>query len=421
MSAVLQNMFVTVATFQPYACRYLNNATPMIHDSNKKFTNMQDFAAQLGATVQFEKQFLTKVQRTLVANWEPTVQRYIQLTIDQPFMVPLQYSAEQLMFYDAEGFMKRRGGMAAMASIAGQVENDLGKTAAYKCFRFFGNGRSQINQIKQLSSALRKMRNYGNAGDTAKAYIPDFSIDAFIADGLNQFATARNNEFANSWELGSFSMCDWRYSNMLYKHVAGSEGQNNSTLTVVSTGVDSNNAVTSITFSGTAASNDVDSVKKGDKFRFNLTGAAANLYYLILGTDLPSYSPVEFVATADAAAVGGEVTVNIDPPLQAASGVTQNITDAIVAGMTVEVADSHVFGAVTQGDSLFLAMPRLPDQTPFPSSSTVDEKTGMSVRFSHGATFAQNVYGYTFDGIYGTQLNGENAMGILFPLAGSGW
>lgn len=415
MSSVVQNLFVTVATFQPYACRYLNNAYPMIHDSNKEFNNMNNLPAQLGQTVQFEKQFLVKSQRSLVAEWEPTVQRFITLTVDKPAMVPLQYTAEQLMFYDAEGFMKKRGGIASMMAMGAQIEGDLAQLAIDQTFRFYGNGRDQITHVQQLSEALRKMRNYGNAMDVAKGYIPDFAIDNFVGDSLNQFANDRNNRMASSWDLGNWSMCDWRSSNMLQEHIAGSEGQANSTLTVVSVH-ETAGAITSITFSGTASSNDPLSVKKGDKFRFKDIANYPILRYLVLGTAQTSYNPVEFTAAADAAAVGGEVTVTVNNPLKASSGVDQNINTSIVAGMQAEVADSHVCALITQGDPLFLAMPRLPDQTPFPSASSYDDKTGISVRFSHGATFAQNIYGYTFDAIYGEQLNPDNAIAVLFPL-----
>ena len=59
------------------------------------------------------------------------------------------------------------------------------------------------------------MRNYGAAQGECKAYVEDTSIPAVIGSGLNQFATNRNNEIANSWELGSFSHCDFMQTNLL--------------------------------------------------------------------------------------------------------------------------------------------------------------------------------------------------------------
>lgn len=411
------NVFINVQTYQPYACKYLSVSSPMIHDANRKFDQFQDFTGNLGNTVQFQKQFLLKPTKSLVYNWEQTVQRTISLTVDQPISVPLQYSAEQLVFNDAEAFMKDYGGRAAMNGMGAEIETDLATRAETETFLHYGNGRTEISSYVQLSSALRKMRNYGNTMGSAKAYIPDFAVDKIINAGQNQFTLDRNNKTANSWDLGNFAACDWRISSLLKKHIAGSEGQANSTLTVVSVTTDPSDPtrVTEITLSGVSAASDPDSIKKGDKLTFSL---ASDTYMTILGSGgKASASLVQFSAAADAESTGGsQVTVTLNNPL-IASGNQQNITKQIAAGMTVSVADSHYVALITQGDPLFLAMPRLPNTDPYKMKQDYDTNSGISVRFSYGSLWGQNTYGYAFDAIYGTQLNGENAMALLFPLS----
>ncbi len=410
------NVFVNVQTYQPYACAYLRHSNPMIHDANRKFDNFEDFTGNLGNTVQFQKQLLLKPTKSLVYNWEQTVQRTISLTVDLPLSVPLQYSAEQLIFNDAEAFMKEYGGKAAMNCMGAEIETSLAGRAETETFLHYGNGRTEINSYVQLSSALRKMRNYGNTMGNSKAYIPDFAVDKILNSGMNQLTLDRNNKTANTWDLGSFSMCDWRISSLLKKHIAGSEGQANSTLTVVGVTTDPADAtrVTAITFSGTSTATDPDSIKAGDKFTFSL---ASDTYMTILGSGgKASASTVQFSAKYDAEASGSEVTITLNNPL-IASGNQQNITKQIAAGMTVSVADSHYVGLITQGDPLFLAMPRLPNTDPYKMKQDYDMDSGISVRFSYGSLYGQNLYGYAFDCISGTQLNGENAMAVLFPLS----
>ena len=411
------NVFINVQTYQPYACAYLRHSNPMIYDANRKFDNFQDFTGNLGNTVMFQKQLLLKPTKSLVYNWEQTVQRTISLTVDLPLSVPLQYSAEQLVFNDAEAFMKEYGGKSAMNGISAEVETSLAARAETETFLHYGNGRTEINSYVQLSSALRKMRNYGNTMGNAKCYIPDFSVDKILNSGMNQYTPDRSNKTSNTWDLGSFAMCDWRISSLLKKHIAGSEGQANSTLTVVSVTTDSADPtrIVAITFSGTSAASDPDSVKAGDKFTFNLS---ADTYMTILGSGgKASASTVQFSAAADAESTGSsQVTVTLNNPL-IASGNQQNITKQIAAGMTVSVADSHYVGLITQGDPLFLAMPRLPNTDPYKMKQDYDMDSGISVRFSYGSLYGQNLYGYAFDCIVGTQLNGENAMAILFPLS----
>jgi len=261
-------------------------------------------------------------------------------------------------------------------------------------------------------------RNYGSITHDVKGYLSDIAVAQIVGTGLNQFAMKRNDDIAMSWEVGEFSRCEWYQSNLLPVHVAGTEGQSGSTLTVVSTTLDSFGAVTAITFSGTHSATDANSVKQYDKFEFN-DGVSGfpNLRYLTFVGHTPSSNSVQFQATADAASTGGsQVTVQISPALQVNQTNYQNISVPIVAGMQVSVLPTHRAGMITAGNSLFLAMPTLPDQTPFPTGNAYDPDTGVSLRRYYGAQFGQNSQAMVHDVIWGSTLVQENSMSLIFPV-----
>jgi hypothetical protein len=221
-----------------------------------------------------------------------------------------------------------------------------------------------------------------------------------------------------SWEVGRFSNCDWYQSNLLPIHEAGTEGVQASTLTVVSTTLDADGAVTAITFSGCNAASDADSVKQYDKFQFSdgVAGQPDMRFRTFVGHEV-SASPVQFRATADAASTGAsQVTVSIYPALQANAGKDQNINNAIVAGMQCTVLPDHRCGLITSGNPLYLAMPRLPEEVPFPTANEVDPDTGVSMRMYYGSLFGQNERGMIHDCIWGSTLVDEYAMMIAFPV-----
>jgi hypothetical protein len=186
---------------------------------------------------------------------------------------------------------------------------------------------------------------------------------------------------------------------------------------VVSVTTNSDGGVITITFSGTHSATDANSVKIYDRFQFqdNVAGFN-NIRFRTFTGHKPSASPVQFKATADAAASGSQVTVSIDPPLQAASGKNQNITQQIVAGMQVKVLPSHRVGMVQSGNQFYAAIPPLPDCDPFMTAVKTDMDTGASLRMYTGAQFGQNLYGTVHDAIWGKTQVSDNAMAIIFPL-----
>lgn len=270
----------------------------------------------------------------------------------------------------------------------------------------------------QLATALAFFRNFGAAKDNTMGYLSDLTFPGIVNSGLNQFTLDRGNREANSWEIGRFSNCEWYQSNLLKTHTAGTEGNAGTTLTVVSVVTNPDGGVIQITFSGTSAALDPNSIKAFDKFQFS-DGVAGkpNLRFLTFIGHEVSQSPVQFRATADAASTAGsQVTVNIFPPLQATSGRNQNINNAIVAGMQVTVLPDHRCGLIMSGNPLFLAMPKLPDEDPYKTAVSQDPDSGASIRMYYGSLFGQNQRGNVHDIIWGRTLVDEYAMMVALPV-----
>lgn len=415
--AVPNNILQVVQTYQMSGLAYLQNLAAFLAQSNKKYKNFDRMPANLGDTVTFDKPPRMTTVNSLVAQFQPADQRVQSLTVDQQLSTSYAFTDQQFIF-QVRDYMEQFG-KAAVAELGTKVEANIASNCVTNTYRFYGDGITPINSYTQLASALALFRNYGSANGKAKGFISDVAVPGVVSSGLNQFAPERNNVIANSWELGEFSQCDWYQSNLLPVHYAGTEGNAGSTLTVVSfTNNGPQGAIDSITFSGTSAANDANSVKQYDKFVFQ-DGVAGqtNLRYLTFIGHFPSSNPVQFQATADAASTAGQqVTVFINPPLQIAPTNNQNLNTPIVAGQQVKVMPSHRAGVIFAGDPLFVAMPQLPMETPYPTGNAVDPETGASIRQYYGSLFGQNMRGMVHDVIWGSTLVDEYSMAILFPL-----
>ncbi len=262
-------------------------------------------------------------------------------------------------------------------------------------------------------------KNYGAVSEGIKVYLPDTVVPSVVGSGLNQFVPHRNDEIAMSWEIGDFGtpLVDYYQSNLMPLHVSGDTGVNQQTLTVVSTNDPTGQNVTQITVSGATAS-DANAVFSGDLFQFQdgVTGQP-NMRYLTFIGHFPSANFVQFRATANAASnAAGVVTINITPALNWAGGQNQNLNNPIVAGMQVTVLPSHRCGLIMSGDPLFLAMPKLPDEVPYPTSAMTDPNSGASLRQYYGSLFGQNQRGMVHDVIWGSVLVDEYSMMVALPL-----
>lgn len=413
---MVTNILQTVTTYNDSGLALLLNSFAFVSTSNSKFKDFDRIEKNLGDTVEFDKPPRFTTTNSLVVSFQSAVQRVQTLTVDQQASTAYEFTAQQFIF-NVRDYMDKFG-KSAIAEIGTQVESNVAQLAETNTYRFYGDGVTPINSYGQLASALALFRNYGAAKDNTKGYLSDITFPAVVNSGLNQFALARNNREAMSWEIGNFSNCEWYQSNLLKTHTSGSEGEAGSTLTVVSVTKDANDAITDIVFSGTSAASDADSVKAYDKFVFS-DGVAgqADIRYLTFIGHKASQNPVQFRATADAASTGGsQVSVSIYPPLKASSGQDQNISREITAGMQATVLPSHRCGLIMAGNPLYLAVPRLPDEVPYPTAIAMDKDSGVSIRQYYGSLFGQNQRGMVHDIIWGSTLVDEYAMMVALPL-----
>ncbi|MBP6354104.1 MAG: hypothetical protein KA318_00240 [Nitrosomonas sp.] len=415
--AIPNNISQNVITYNKANLAWLQNLNCFVSTFNTKFKDFQKAnPANLGDTISFDKPPRFVAGDSLVVDFQAYEQRTQTLTVDRAKHVGIDVTAQQLIF-NVEDYMDRFG-KGAIMELSAVVEADVAQVCEIYPYRFFGDGITSINSFEQLAQMLAQFRTFGSAKYDTKGYLSDLSIPNVVNGGLNQFVMDRNNVMANSWELGAFAKCDWYSSNLLPIHVSGSEGIAQQTLTVVSTTTNSDGGVISITFSGTSAASDPDSIKQYDRGQFldNVSGQA-NIRFLSFTGHKPIGAPVQFQATADAASTGGsQVTVTITPPLQAAAGKNQNISRSIVAGMQVKFLPTHRAGMVHSGNQAYLAMPPLPSTDPFTNSVATDMDTGVSLRMYTGAQFGQNLYGTVHDVIWGKTVVPDNAMAIIYPV-----
>lgn len=411
--AVPNNILQQVQTYQMSNLAYLQNLNCFVATANTRFKNFEKLTANLGDTVTFDLPPRFTTAASLVATFQSADQRVENLTVDKAINVSYAFTAQQFIF-NVEDYMENFGKSAVM-EMSAEIEADVATVCVEAPFRFYGDGVTPINSYGQLAAALAMFRNFGAAKDNTKFYLSDIAQSAIVNTGLNQFVPRRNDEAAMSWDVGDFDRAAFYVSNLLPVHTAGTLGEDGTVLTVVSVVVDANGAVTSIVFSG--AGTDANAVKEFDKFQFN-DGVAGqpDLRYLTFIGHKVSSNPVQFRATADAASSAGNVTISVYPPLQATAGNTRNLNFPIVAGMQVTGLPSHRAGVITSGNPLFLGMPMLPEEVPFPTGNEVDPDTGVSLRMYYGSLFGQNQRGMVHDAIWGKKLVPEYSMSVIFPL-----
>lgn len=411
------NILQQVITYNESNLALLLNTFAFLSTSNMKFKGFNDdIPKNLGDTVSFDLPPRFTTTNSLVVSFQSAVQRVQQLTVNQQASTAYEFTAQQFIF-NVRDYMNVFG-KSAVAELGTQVESDIASLAETNTFRFYGDGITAISTYLQLANALAFFRNFGAAKDNTKGYLSDLTFPQVINSGLNQFTLDRGNREAMSWEIGAFSNCEWYQSNLLKTHLAGTEGNSGTTLTVVSVVTNSDGGVIQITFSGTTAASDPNSIKAYDKFQFSDgVSGFTDLRFLTFIGHKPSQTPVQFRATADAASTAGsQVTVNIYPALQATAGQDQNINTPIVAGMQVTVLPNHRCGLIMAGNPLFLAMPKLPEEVPYPTSVQQDPDSGASIRQYYGSLFGQNQRGMVHDIIWGKTLVDEYAMMVALPM-----
>ncbi len=435
------NILQNVQTYQKAELAWLLNSFCGISLANKKFKNFNDLTANLGDTVTFDTTPRYISYAGLVITEQPSVQRVQSLTCSQAANVAAAYTDQQFIF-NARDYMDRWG-MSAMKELGSLIEGDIlrnfmsgvvindPQNANYGAaqvnsgpFRFYGDGVTPINSFTQLAQSVANFEDFGAATHKMVGILPVANIPAIVGTGLNQFAMTRNNDLAMSWELGRFANTDWYESNLLPVHVSGTIGNSaapNNVMTVVSTNDSTGANVTQITFTEPTSGTDANAIKAGDLFQFNdgISGKP-NMRFLTFIGHRVSQQPVQFRAIEDAATVAGTVTVKVQTingvGLVSAQNQNQNLNNVIQAGMKVTPVPSHRAGCLMSGDQFYMAMPRLPDESPFTTVNMTDPDSGASIRHYFGSQFGANNRAYVRDAIWGSSLVAENAMRYIFPL-----
>ncbi len=436
MAVFPTNILQQVQTYQRSGLALLQNLCCHIATANTKFKDFDKIQANLGSVVTFDLPPRATTTAGLVAAFQPAVQRVQTLACDQANNSSFAVTSQQRIFNLEKGeedYM-RVFGKSFIAELAAQVEGNIalnwasavvsqidGTTNTFSGpYRYFGNGTTALTSYQQLAQAIMFFKNYGSVAEGIKVYLPDSVVPSIVGNGLNQFVPHRNDEIAMSWEVGDFGTPRVNYyqSNLMPIHVSGNTGVLQQTLTVVSTNDPTGQNVTQITVSGASAT-DANAVFAGDLFSFQdgVTGQP-NMRYLTFIGHFPSANPVQFRATANAASnSSGVVTISITPALNWAGGQNQNLNNPIVAGMQILGIPSHRCGGILGGEAFYLAMPQLPEQSPYDTANEYDETTGCSLRLTYGSLFGQNQTGMIYDETHGSVLVPEYTMRYVIPLS----
>lgn len=436
MAVFPNNILQQVATYQRSSLGLLLNLCCHISTANTKFKDFEKIEANLGSEVTFDLPPRFTTNAGLVASWQPAVQRVLQLVCDQANNTSFSVTAQQRIFNlekGADDYMKVFGN-SSVAELANMVEGNIAKnwdssvvsqldntTNTFSGpYRFFGDGSTAISSYQQLAQAIMYFKNYGAVSKGIKVYLPDTVIPSIIGNGLNQFAPERANKDAMSWEVGSFGtpLNDYYQSNLMPLHVSGNSGVAGNTFTVISTNDPTGQNVTQITVSTNGSAADANAVFSGDVLQFkDGVSGQPNMRYLTFIGHYPSANPVQMRVTADAASAGSQIVLNIFPALNWAGGANQNLNNPIAAGMQILTFPSHRAGGILGGNALFIAMPKLPEQSPYATANEYDPETSASLRLTWGSLFGQNQTGMIYDETHGSVLVPEYSMRYLVPLS----
>lgn len=435
------NNLVNVSTLQSVALAKLENLNCFISTANTKFKDFQDITANLGYTVNMNMPYRFEASQGLVVDtFGATTMRYRSLTCDQSAKVSYAFdNLERLFTIDKQNFMEEIGS-GAVTALSSFIEGNVAKNAnssvvSYTSkgvangvhtesgpYRFFGDGKVAINSYQQLEQAVTNFTDTGAPKNGMKMYVPNVAVPAIVGSGLSQFVMKRNEEIASSWELGKFGNATYYRSNMLPVHTAGLIGNGATdaiqTLTVVSTDDPTGANITEITCTCDASlSGESGVIKAGDLMEFQNDTIAAPTFKTYYG-GIPTSQRVQIRAVSDADADTTTVVLSILPSLTITPDSSDKIgiSTNIVAGMKIKVLPSHRCGLLVSGNSLMLAMPKLRNEVPFTTVSKYDDATNVSMRMYFGSIFGQNEQGIVFDSVYGTFLDPDYCMRVIFPL-----
>jgi hypothetical protein len=370
---VPNNILEQVVTYQESSLALLVNQNPWIATANKKFQNFDTFQGNLGDTVSFDLPPRFVTNQTLIANFQASEQRVQNLTVDQAENVSYAFSAQQFIF-NVDEYMDKFG-RAAIAELGASIGSNIALNAVNHTYRAFGDGVTPINSFQQYAQALANYRN--------------------------------------SWMLGDFSNAEFMSTNLLPVHIAGTVGNDSEVLTVDA--IDPTGTI--LTLSGATPS--TATLVEGDILTIKTNLATTNdLFFLQFIGHKQSAQEVQVRVTADTIADGGGIiTATVFPALiDDPTDANSNVNKTVVGADNVTALPSHRAGLICAGDPLFLAMPMLPEEVPFPTANLNDPDTGASMRMYYGSVFGQNERGFVNDCIWGSTLVDEYAMRVVYPL-----
>ena len=444
------NILQQVQTYQPSALAYFENLNCLVGTANSKFKDFENITTNLGSTVNMELIYRFTSSAGLVAIDQAITQRVHSLVVDQAANTSMVVTnPDQIFNLDKDAYMEKIG-KAAMIALGARVEGSLALNANSHVpvmiidpsdpsqwipsgalhvesgpIRFYGDGVTAINSYQQLQQSVENFMELGHPGAGMKMYMPNSVVPAIIGSGLNQFVPKRNEETAQSWEIGVFGTPEVRYykSNMLPVHTAGTVGNTvgaGNYLTVVSTNDPTGVNVTQITCSSPITT-DSQAIKSGDLGVFVATTNYATPKAMTRSGQVVTSQPVQIRIIADAGTSGGSITITLvaddeSKGLCWASTANQNCSVPIVAGMRIQVMPTHRCGLMVSDNALFLAMPRLPDQNPFITHAEYDTDTGVSLRLAYGSLLGQNKQRLVHDCIWASTLIPTYSQRILFPV-----
>lgn len=437
MSVFPQNILQQVQTYQRSGLGLLLNLCCHLATANTKFKDFDKISANLGSSITFDLPPRFTQSAGLVASVQPAVQRVQQLVADQSNNVSFAVTAQNRIFNLEKGEedYTRVFGKSAIAQLANFVEGNIAKNWDSSVrsqttnllnnysgpYRFYGDAVQPLSSYQQLAQMMMLFRNYGSVAAGVKAYLPDTIIPSIVGSGLNQFVPQRNDADAESWLIGDFGspIVSYYQSNLLPIHVSGNTGVNAQTLTLVSTNDPTGQNVTQLTLSG-ASNSDSSAVKSGDLLQFkDGVSSQPNMRYLtFIGAPNVSANPVQIRVLDDAGSnASGVVTISIYPALNWAGGATQNLNNPLAAGMQLLPLPSHRAGGALGDDALYVAMPQLPEQDPFPTANEYDADTAASIRLTYGSLIGQNQTMMVYDEVHGSVIVPEYSMRIVIPLS----
>lgn len=434
----INNVLQQVQTYQKSGLVYLNNIDPLINWANKDYLNFQNIPTQLGMSVGIGLAPKMTTKASLIADFQDVEQRVQQLTCASAVSSSFAFTSEQFILNQMD-YMNEFG-MSAVEEMGTEIAYQLGLCITSSMtytgetalkydvipdngpYRFYGDGVTPINSFGQLIAALNQFRTIGFKNRKLRCVLPITISDQIANNGLNQFATDRNNDLANSWELGKYNYCEFASSNLLPIHIGGTIAQNatssNRVLTVVSVNNPSGagNGITEIVATEPTSSTSLNAIVPGDLFYIKNPTTKALTW---VGRK-PTPLNVQFKSESYSESVAGTVTFSVKTAtgigLVSAPGKYQNMSQALVPGTEIVVIPSHQTGLIMSADPLYLAMPKMPDMRPYDTGNAVDPETNVSMRMYYGAGFGNNQLGMIYDQIYGGILTPERCLRLVFPL-----